>query len=163
MNGSITAKSNIGDGSTFTITVQLPISHDGQIEENSEYKENKFLEKKHILVVEDNEINQLIIEDILQNFGAKVSITNDGEEALRTLEKETFDMILMDIQMPVMDGFQATKKIRSQSQFNDIPIIAMTANAMEGDRNKCLNVGMNDHIAKPLDVNQIADTMSRHL
>ena len=106
-----------------------------------------------VLLVEDNAINQIVAKTLLTNLGAQVEIANNGEEALACLEKEYFDVILMDCQMPIMDGYTATRAIRnSQRDYNDIYIIAMTANAMSGDREKCINAGMNDYLTKPVDI-----------
>ncbi|ALO35672.1 hypothetical protein CMT41_13820 [Colwellia sp. MT41] len=106
-----------------------------------------------ILLVEDNAINQVVAKTLLTNLGAQVEIANNGEKALLCLEKGYFDVVLMDCQMPVMDGYTATKTIRkSQHDYKDIYIIAMTANAMSGDREKCLAAGMNDYLTKPVDI-----------
>ena len=134
-----------------------------------------FMEKlrcNHILLVEDNEINQLVASEMLQSMGQEVTIANDGEEALEMVMRDHFDAVLMDIQMPGMDGYQTTTQIRRL--FPDpelgqqpgaipsqLPIIAMTANAMESDRQKALEAGMNDYIAKPVDVATLADVLFR--
>ena len=106
-----------------------------------------------ILLVEDNEINQQVAQELLESEGLSVSLANNGLEALQSVEAFAFDAVLMDVQMPVMDGFQATRRIRSLEgqRFHDLPIIAMTAHAMSGDREKSLEVGMNDHLPKPID------------
>jgi len=113
----------------------------------------------HLLLVEDNEINQQVAQEILEGAGTRVSIANHGQEALDMLAKESFDGVLMDMQMPVMDGITATKEIRKQSQFKDLPIIAMTANAMAGDRDRCLAAGMNDHVIKPIDIKELFEVL----
>ena len=105
-----------------------------------------------ILLVEDNEINQEVALELLSNAGIIAEVANNGQEALEILEKEDFDGVLMDMQMPVMDGVTATRAIRRRKQLGDLPVIAMTANAMAGDRDRCLQAGMNDHIAKPINV-----------
>lgn len=111
-----------------------------------------------ILLVEDNAINQLVAEGLLTGCGAEVIIANNGAEALTLLEQhDNIDVILMDVQMPVMDGYEATEKIRLQEQYADLPILAMTANVLEQDIAKCIVVGMNDHIAKPIDVNILVE------
>ncbi|MGN7611545.1 PAS domain S-box protein [Magnetococcales bacterium HHB-1] len=105
-----------------------------------------------LLVVEDNEINQQVAKELLKKAEIKVKIANHGGEALDILkEDQAFDGLLMDLQMPVMDGLTATRKIRQDPLLRDLPIIAMTANAMSGDREKCLQAGMNDHISKPIE------------
>ncbi len=106
-----------------------------------------------ILLVEDNAINQIVAKSLLTNLGAQVKIASDGKEALSCLENDYFDAILMDCQMPIMDGYTATRAIRqSQHDYKDIHIIAMTANAMSGDRDKCIAAGMNDYLTKPVDI-----------
>ena len=106
-----------------------------------------------VLLVDDNSINQVVAKNLLTNLGAQVEIANNGKEALVCLEKDYFDVVLMDCQMPIMDGYTATRAIRkSQRDYNDIYIIAMTANAMSGDREKCINAGMNDYLTKPVDI-----------
>ena len=106
-----------------------------------------------ILLVEDNAINQIVAKSLLTNLGAQVDIANNGKEALDCLEQKHFDAILMDCQMPIMDGYTATQKIRkTTNDYKDIFIVAMTANAMSGDRDKCLAAGMNDYLTKPIDI-----------
>ena len=108
-----------------------------------------------ILLVEDNEINQQIADEILTSAGFKVSIANDGKEGVQAVSENEFDVILMDIQMPVMDGYTATREIRKDDRFKDLPIIAMTASAMIQDREEALNAGMNDHVSKPIDIDEL--------
>jgi signal transduction histidine kinase/DNA-binding response OmpR family regulator/HPt (histidine-containing phosphotransfer) domain-containing protein len=103
-----------------------------------------------VLLVEDNAINQQIAQELLRQAGLVVTIANNGQEAVDLVEREHFDAVLMDLQMPIMDGFEATRAIRCNPSFEHLPIIAMTANAMAGDREKCLAAGMNDHVAKPI-------------
>lgn len=115
----------------------------------------------HLLLVEDNEINQIIAEELLESEGIQTVIAVNGQEALDRLAQQNFDGVLMDCQMPIMDGYQATKAIRSNEAFKDLPIIAMTANVMREDVEKVLAVGMNDHIAKPLDHDLMFTTMAK--
>ncbi|WP_457328692.1 response regulator [Rhizobacter sp. P5_C2] len=114
-----------------------------------------------ILLVEDNPINQELALEVLRRAGLVVSVANDGQEALDMLEGEQFDGVLMDCQMPVLDGFAATRALRLQPRLRDLPVIAMTANAMVGDREKVLAAGMNDHIAKPIKVEEMFATLAR--
>ncbi len=104
-----------------------------------------------ILVVEDSEINRQVAKEILELAGVEVQTAWNGKEALEALDRKFFDAVLMDIQMPNMDGYEATRLIRLDDRFRKLPIIAMTAHAMAGDRERCLKAGMNDHIAKPID------------
>jgi CheY-like chemotaxis protein len=103
-----------------------------------------------ILVVEDNDINQLVVKDHLEQAGVVVTIAGNGKEAVQKVQEAPFDLVLMDLQMPVMDGFEACKRIRKQERFKDLPILAMTAHAMVEDREKCLQAGMVEHVTKPI-------------
>jgi signal transduction histidine kinase/CheY-like chemotaxis protein len=119
-----------------------------------------------VLVVEDNAINQIVAQGLLKKFGVQVDLAANGEEALNSLENLPFDLVFMDCQMPVMDGYEATQQIRhSESKVlnREITIIAMTANSMEGDREKCLAVGMNDFISKPVNPNKVQEALIRWL
>ncbi len=104
-----------------------------------------------VLLVEDNEINQEVAREILEGAGLPVSIASNGYAAIRAVKEREFEAVLMDVQMPVMDGYQATREIRKDKRFQDLPIIAMTAHAMTGDRDRCLEAGMNDYLSKPID------------
>ncbi|MCG8615695.1 MAG: ATP-binding protein, partial [Desulfobacterales bacterium] len=115
------------------------------------------------LVVEDNRTNQQVARELLEAAGVCVTLADNGEKALKRLAIETFDLVLMDIQMPVMDGFTATKEIRGINRFQTLPIIAMTAHAMVTDREKCLATGMNSHLTKPIDPDTLYATLSRWL
>jgi len=114
-----------------------------------------------ILLVEDNPINQELALDVLSGAGIIVSVAGNGQEALDMLGKDAFDGVLMDCQMPVMDGYAATRALRQQAQWRDLPVIAMTANTMVGDRDKAIAAGMNDHIAKPIRVDDMFATLAR--
>ena len=114
-----------------------------------------------VLLVEDNDVNQELAVDILTALGLNVSVAGNGLIALGMLETQQFDAILMDCQMPVMDGFEATRRIRSQARLAHVPILAMTANAMSGDRERCLAAGMNEHISKPINQDALAVTLAR--
>ena len=114
-----------------------------------------------VLLVEDNEINQEVALEVLEQAGLAVTIANNGQEGLNLLANGDFDCVLMDLQMPVMDGFEATRSIRGNPKYKSLPIIAMTANAMSGDREKCLDVGMNDHVSKPIDSKQLFSALNR--
>ncbi|RKD92276.1 response regulator [Mangrovibacterium diazotrophicum] len=117
-------------------------------------------EKLSILLVEDNVLNQRIVTFSLKKYNHSVQIANNGLEALEVFKSNKFDVILMDIMMPVMDGLEATLKIREYEEQNNIldktPIIAVTANTMDNDREKCLSYGMNEFMAKPFDVEKLA-------
>jgi two-component system, sensor histidine kinase and response regulator len=116
----------------------------------------------HVLLVEDNELNQELALELLVSNGLSVEIAANGQEALARLAGESrFDGVLMDCQMPVMDGYAATRAIRQRPEFNALPVIAMTANVMSGDREKALDAGMNDHIGKPINVREMFATMAK--
>jgi polar amino acid transport system substrate-binding protein len=116
-----------------------------------------------LLLMEDNEINQQVAVEILGNAGIRVTVAGDGRQGLDILTRsgETFDGILMDIQMPVLDGYEATRAIRKMPEYAELPIIAMTANVMAGDREKAIDAGMDDQIAKPIDVNDLFSVLGR--
>jgi two-component system sensor histidine kinase/response regulator len=114
-----------------------------------------------VLLAEDNEINQQVAQEMLEKAGLVVGIANNGEEAVRRAKAEAYDAVLMDIQMPVMGGFDATREIRKDGRFKDLPIIAMTAHAMAGDREKSLQAGMNDHVTKPIDPEELFSALAR--
>ncbi len=115
----------------------------------------------HVLLVEDNEINQELALELLTMNGLSVAVANNGLEALDQLALGTFDGVLMDCQMPVMDGYEATQRIRANPRYRDLPVIAMTANVMTGDRERVLAAGMNDHIGKPVNVRELFTTMAK--
>lgn len=153
--------------STLLEAILLAIGSNSHRIKHSEHQKNKSsldiakLQGAHILLVEDNEINQELAKELLESNGMLVTLANNGLQALNQLKLNTFDGILMDCQMPVMDGFEATKAIRAQSKYTSLPIIAMTANAMVGDKEKVMSVGMNDHIAKPIDVAKMFKVMAK--
>jgi len=121
----------------------------------------KHIQGARVLLVEDNEINQQVAMEMLQGAGLHVTVANDGREAVDHVKKDPYDAVLMDIQMPVMDGYTATREIRKDKHFKDLPIIAMTAHAMAGDEKKSREAGMNDHITKPIDPDQLFKTLQK--
>jgi len=114
-----------------------------------------------ILLVEDNYLNQMVASDLLEKEDYQVVTAANGKEALEALARGSFDAVLMDIQMPVMDGYEATRKIRSQAVYADLPVIAMTAHTFPRDQAKCREVGMNDHIGKPVDAERLYETLRK--
>lgn len=116
-----------------------------------------------ILLVEDNQFNQQVATELLEQYEAVVSVANNGREAVERVSKDVFDLVLMDLQMPEMDGFEATRQIRQSLEYMNLPIIAMTANVMSGDRERCLEAGMNDHIGKPIDPSEMYGVISSWL
>ena len=131
------------------------------IEKKLEQEHLQQLRGADILLAEDNEINQELAVDLLEDAGIKVTVVGDGQAALEAVQKKRYDGVLMDIQMPILDGYSATKKIRSMPRFEKLPIIAMTANVMASDLEKAKEAGMDSHIGKPLDVNEMFKTMAK--
>ncbi|MFQ6115285.1 MAG: PAS domain S-box protein, partial [bacterium] len=117
----------------------------------------------HILLVEDNEMNWRLFKNILTRQGYEVTVVENGEDALKALEAEDFDLVLMDMQMPVMDGYDTTRRIRQNPRFAQLPIIALTAYAMVGDVEKCRQVGCDDYVTKPIDKKRFLDCVRSHL
>ena len=167
MDGAISVESQEGKGSRFSFTVKMLKSSKAAIDQETE--DHQFimdsvlqtLQGIKVLLVEDNEMNQELAIDLLGKKGIIATIANNGQEALETLQTQNFDIVLMDVQMPVMDGYTATQKIREQERFKDLPILAMTANAMSDDIIKAKEVGMNDHIAKPIIPSEMFATMAK--
>jgi len=116
-----------------------------------------------VLLVEDHAINQEVAREMLKQTGVEIHVANNGQEAVNQVENSNFDLILMDIQMPVLDGYEATKIIRKTNALTDLPIVAMTAHAMKEDQQRCLDVGMNAHLAKPIDPEQLFSTLKQFL
>ena len=154
MDGSLNVTSRLDVGSTFAFELPMEISSTASITE-PQSKLVSDLTGSHILLVEDNATNQLLAKSMLKKCGATCEIAGDGYEALEQLRRERFDAILMDCQMPRMDGYEATARIREELQLNT-PIIAMTANALQGDRERCLAAGMDDYITKPVRLSDVS-------
>lgn len=165
LGGEIKVKSESGKGSVFCFSLEMKKSRKNSVEEIS--AENGTTDHRiddlRILVAEDNPFNQKYISALLSKKSAHFKIVENGKEVLDELEKNSFDIILMDGQMPVMDGIAATKIIRSSSKdYKSIPIIALTASALIDDRKKFIDAGMNDYISKPVDQNLLFKTISKY-
>jgi len=169
MNGEIWVESEEGKGSTFHFTVQVN-KEEEQSHQSADINDphqssldeiTAQLKGSKVLLVEDNELNQELATELLRIKGVSVKAAYNGQEALNLLKQDEFDGVLMDCQMPVMDGYEATKQIRQQIKYKDLPIIAMTANAMKHDIEKALACGMNDHIAKPINPDVMFQTMAK--
>lgn len=167
MNGSITVDSTLGEGTVFV--VEIPCVIDKNASQKREEKDAVIdnLSGLNILVVEDNKINAEIAEYILKKSGAEVTLANNGKEAVDVFaetDENYYDIILMDVMMPVMNGYEATRNIRKlhRKDAKKIPIIAMTANAFTKDKLDAIEAGMNEHIAKPLDINLLLEIISKY-
>ncbi|MBF0135032.1 MAG: response regulator [Magnetococcus sp. DMHC-1] len=174
MGGSIRVESEPMQGSQFIFHVRLNKLVENQARNESDLQNNQMavdlprslgeidkLNNIHILLVEDNEINQQVARELLEQANICVTLAENGEEAVAATQKRHFDAILMDLQMPVMDGLTAARMIRTDVNHADVPIIAMTANAMVEDREKCIGAGMNDHVAKPIHPNILFDVLRK--
>ncbi len=165
LSGEIAVKSEVGKYSEFWFTVPLqaytvPDDHNKNNNDRS-YKEE--IREIRVLIAEDNPINQKLIKRLVQKIGYAHYLVENGKKALDALKAERYDLVLMDIQMPEMDGLEATRMIRRQTALQDIPIIAVTANAMEGDREICINAGMNDYLSKPIKLADLKNKMQSWL
>jgi len=157
MGGSISVVSTPGQGSTFSFTAlcgvcDAPRAAAGKSLARETPKPGSEVGRLRILLAEDNRVNQLLVIRLLEGQGHEVVVVNHGRAALEAIERETFDLVLMDIQMPEMDGLEATRILRQREAdgFRSVPVIAMTAHAMKGDRDKCLAAGMRGYISKPI-------------
>ena len=167
MGGSIQVESRQGIGTKFTIDLSFDIALKEEVygsEDTIESSAIHTIKGKRILLVEDNELNAEIAKTVLEDVGALITRAENGQQALELFKEKpagTFDVILMDLMMPVMDGYTATRKIREleRSDAKTVPIIAMTANAFQEDAEKCIAVGMNAHLAKPLDIEKMKKTI----
>ena len=165
MSGEVGVESQFGEGSCFWVVLQPERSDSKEYQQQNQVQQSGDEENLEgmsakVLLVEDNKVNQTVARKLLEKQGCQVTIANHGVEALDKLHSGEFDLILMDCQMPIMDGFEATRKIRQSGNY--IPIIALTANAQNSDRDACLEAGMNDFLSKPFDPRRLYELIRRH-
>jgi CheY-like chemotaxis protein len=172
MGGTIWVESALGHGSSFHFTASLRegnplVERLGSQLSTSALVTNqtvlKRVKKLHVLLAEDNAVNQKVASRFLEKEGHHVTLASDGRQALAALDRENFDVVLMDVQMPEMDGFEATAIIRAGERDTGkrLPIIAMTAHAMKGDRERCLAAGMDSYIAKPITASELIELLEK--
>ena len=172
MGGRIRVESSPGAGATFVVELHLPKAQAVQAAPAPPAHAQRpaapaAMANADVLLVEDNAINQSVATALLRRLGLTVWLANNGQEAVERVRAQAFDLVLMDCQMPVMDGFEATRAIRAWERDHPLvaalPIIALTANAMSGDRQACLAAGMSDYLAKPIVSDRLAEVVARHL
>ena len=161
MDGFIKVESTLGSGSCFSFELALPLVDVSTIESLiiPPTLSPETLKGARILVVEDEAINQIIINEVLKLFGASVVLANNGLEALAALEQQTIDIVLMDLHMPIMNGYEATIEIRKQVRYAQLPVIAFSASVTEEDKQQCLDIGMNDCVGKPINKIELLATL----
>jgi len=155
MGGTITVESKVDAGSTFSFTALFGVEHKLHKQVKEQFSFSEDLHNIKVLLVEDNHINQQVAKEILEEAGVVVDIAQNGKEAVDKVITGDYELVLMDIQMPVMGGYEATAIIKQYRRFRDLPIIAMTANAMSGARDLCLEAGLDDYIAKPIEPDEL--------
>jgi signal transduction histidine kinase/predicted membrane protein len=160
MGGGITVESTLGEGSTFSFTIDCPIcaaEGDARAKGGTRIRDGSGAGPLAILLAEDNRVNQLLMVRLLEGRGHRVTVATDGRVALDEVSRYRFDVILMDVQMPEMDGLEATRLMRERGVRT--PIIAMTAHAMQGDRDRCLRAGMNAYVSKPIQPDEVFEAI----
>ncbi len=166
MGGRLHVESQPGQGSYFCLRLNLRVAAEAAVPQAVErptlqqLAQANHLRDLRILLVEDHAQNRRLATTILQDAGLQVDIAVNGEEAVHRVQQTRYDALLMDVQMPVMDGMEATRRIRALPERESLPIIAMTANAYDEDRDACLGVGMNDFLSKPIDAEQLLEKLS---
>jgi two-component system, sensor histidine kinase and response regulator len=168
MGGQVGVESRFGQGSTFWATVRMGTGEAPAaraLPRSGDDTQTRLSVRvgAHLLLVEDNDINQRVAGEILQDAGFRVDTAENGQIALDLCERTSYDLVLMDMQMPVMDGLTATEALRRRAGWAEVPIVAMTANAMQRDRERCLQAGMNDFIAKPFNPDELFSVLARWL
>lgn len=167
MGGMLDVSTAPGEGSTFWLELpfeRLPPGEEVRFEESSSSEQPRFVLRGRVLVAEDNAVNQMVAAECLKRLGCRVDIVANGREAVEAVRQLPYDLLFLDCHMPVMDGFDACRAIRLQERPNQhLPIIAMTASALKGDREKCLEAGMDDYLPKPVRLNDLRGAIERWL
>lgn len=165
MGGRITVSSTPGLGTRFHLSLPFDTqTQEAQVETSTNGVQEHTLARARVLIVEDNPVNQLVAAEMVKRLGLHADVAGDGAEALEALERLPYDLVLMDCQMPVMDGFEATRRLRQrQAEGLRLPVIAMTANAIRGDRERCLDAGMDDYLPKPVRISELKAMLRRWL
>jgi len=168
MGGNIVAESVVGEGSIFRFNAVFELGNESAMKSKKEEEAAlsdsvNCLEGKKILLVEDNKINRLVAEMVLKKFDTDVETAVNGEMALEKMNTKKYDLVLVDLHMPVIDGYETTRRIRKKYDKNELPIVALTAAAMDNEKEKCIKAGMNDHIAKPVHPDDLYIKLCRHI
>lgn len=168
--GTISVESEVGRGSCFVVELPFEVAlKPGESDDwaarqaGREPVSKTVIPGYRILVVEDNHVNQRVVTAVLRKNGFKVVVASDGQQALELLRKQPFDLVLMDVQMPLLDGIEATRRIRGELSLGHLPIVAMTAHAMIGDRERCLQAGMDAYLAKPVQPAHLISIINQHI
>ncbi len=162
LGGHLQLKSELGKGSTFSFSIPAEVVQLNQSTPEPSDKAQPF--QGHILLVEDNQTNQMLMSAILKKQGLTFDIARDGVEAVEAVQHKEYDLVLMDENMPNMNGIEATRHIRKLAYIGEsLPIIALTANAMTGDRERFLRAGMNEYLAKPLNLRELKRVLRKFL
>ena len=171
MDGAISVTSRMGEGSTFSFDLRLPISPAEPAVDPTESARSEIVRpagtkpvSARVLVVEDNVFNQRVAAEMLRKLGCRVDVAANGLEAVDMIQTFPYDLVFMDCQMPEMDGYEATAQIRHlEPEIKQVPIFAMTANAMQGDRERCLASGMDDYVSKPVRMDYLTVVLNKYL
>jgi CheY-like chemotaxis protein len=164
MGGSVRVESVEGQGSTFHFSAKFQITDGKSVSSRQENRDIRRTGKKlNILIAEDNAIGQLMLARLLEKEGHRVTIVSDGGAVMEALSTSGFELILMDIQMPELDGLQVTRKVRAMEKESGrhVPIVAMTAHATEADKQRCREAGMDDFVSKPIDVRDLLQVVAQ--